>query len=123
MEYFLVFLGVCMVPAILNMIFLFITVKFNLWNWISRFLFSENYKDKVNEDNVKSALIPFVSTVILFETITLYIGAIIYYIVKYTIIIPFGKIINFFSNGIMKGLNRIENKREFYNKLNNYNKI
>ena len=122
MEYFLVFLGVCMVPAILNMIFLFITVKFNLWNWISRFLFSENYKDKVNEDDVKRALIPFVSTIILLQIIISYIGTAIYYVVKYTMALPIIKVIDFFSNEMMNGFNRIEDKREFYNKLNNYNK-
>lgn len=113
----LIILAVCIIPAILNSLFMFITVKFNLWTWISRMMFCEEHSDRIDSSSIKGALIPFGSAIFLFGCIMFHLGTVIYYLVKY-FLYPFEKVLVFLSNGMTKYFTKIEDKREFYNELN-----
>lgn len=119
-DFLLILFLVCIIPAILNSLFMFITVKFNLWTWISRMMFCEEHydsSDRIDSDSIKGALIPFGSAIFLFAWIMFHLGTVIYYLVKY-FLYPFEKLLVFLSNGMTKYFTKIEDKREFYNELN-----
>ena len=115
----LIILAVCIIPPIINVLFLYITVKFNLWTWISRMMYSEDYNDRVDSDSVMRSLIPLYSSMTLFFCLMFHIGTIIYYIVK-ALIFPFGKLLEWINNSLVSKFEKIEDKREFYEKLNNH---
>ena len=115
----LIILAVCIIPPIINMLFLYITVKFNLWTWISRWMFSEDYNDRINPNDVKIALTPFSSMIFLLMAIVLHIGVAIYYIVK-VLLFPFRKLLDWINNSLVNRFEKIEGKREFYKELNNH---
>lgn len=116
-DFLLILFLVCIIPAILNSLFMFITVKFNLWTWISRMMFCEEHSDRIDSSSIKGALIPFGSAIFLFGCIMFHLGTVIYYLVKY-FLYPFEKVLVFLSNGMTKYFTKIEDKREFYNELN-----
>ena len=115
----LIILAVCIIPPIINMLFLYITVKFNLWTWISRWMFSEDYDDRINPDDVKMALTPFASSVFLVMAIAFHVGTAIYYIVS-ALMFPFIKLLSWINRTLVSKFERIEDKREFYKELNNH---
>lgn len=118
-DFLLILLAVCIIPPIINVLFLYITVKFNLWTWISRMMICEEDSDRIDSDNIKGALIPFGSAIFLFGCIIFHLGTVIYYIVK-VLLFPFGKLLEWINNSLVSKFEKIEGKREFYEKLNNY---
>ena len=119
-EIILGILVICVIPPIINMAIVYISVKFNIWNWITRALYCENYANTLNPDDIKRGLIPVSSFLLLFQFVLFGIGTVIYYVIKF-ILIPFRIVIDFIHNCFMSRFNKIESKREFYDKLNKKN--
>lgn len=122
MTTFLIILAICVIPPILNMLYLYITLKFNCWTWISEAAFHDDYGRNISHSNVNAALIPLSSAVCLIMILTAHILTAVYYIVKY-IFKPFVFVFNVISRRFMKLFTKMEDKNEFYEKLNNHCKL
>lgn len=119
MTIFLIILAVCVIPPILNMLYLYITLKFNCWTWISEAAFRDGWDGNISHADVKASLIPFTSAVIMAMILAAHICTVLYYIVKY-IFKPFVFVLNVISRRFMKLFTKMEDKNEFYEKLNNH---
>lgn len=115
----LIALAVCIIPPIINVLYIYITVKFNLWNWASRLMFSEDYGDRINPYDVTPALTPLCSILFLVASIVLHLGVAIYYIIR-VLLFPFIKLLSWINETLVGKLEKIEEKREFYEELNNH---
>ena len=118
MAIFLGILAIWIIPSLLNMIYMYITVKFGLWNWVAEiYLHDDGCSKKIEKDTIEFMMYPPLSIINSFGIVIFNVGTLIYYIVSY-IIYPFEKLVEFISTLFLKDINRIENKREFYKELN-----
>ena len=100
------------------MLYLYITLKFNCWNWISEAAFRDEWGN-ISQANVRASLIPFTSAIIMTVILTAHILTAVYYIVKY-MLKPFVFVLNVINRRFMKLFTKMEDKNEFYEKLNNH---
>ena len=119
MTTFLIILAVCVIPPILNMLYLYITLKFNCWNWISEAAFHDDWGRNISHANVKASLIPLTSAAIMTMILTAHILTAVYYIVNY-MLKPFVFVLNVISRRFVKLFTKMKDKNEFYEKLNNH---
>lgn len=112
----LIILGICIIPPILNMLYMFITVKFGLWNWVAEMTLRDG-KEKMEESGIKLLLCPLTSLMMLIVIILMNFFTLLYYILG-IILLPFGKLIDLFSDTMFEMVNKMEKKKEFYDILN-----
>lgn len=100
------------------MVYVFIIVKFGLWNVVSDMILRDSC-DKIQKDNIKMILCPPTNVVATFIIITTTFYDMMRYILMF-LSYPFIRLFNLFTSVIFNSVKKIEEKNEFYEKLNNY---
>ena len=116
MTIFFIILGICIIPSILNILYMYVTVKYGLWNWVAEMALGDGQR-KVEESDIKLLLCPLTSLMMLIVIIFMNFFTLLYYILG-IILLPFGKLIDLFSDTMFEMVNKMENKKEFYDILN-----
>ena len=115
-----IILGIIVIPPILNVVYAYTIVKYNLWNGISEFILCDGRTShKMDKSNIMLLIIPFVSCMCFIKIITFNTISVVYKIGK-ILLYPFIKVYEFITNGLFEHFNKIEDKREFFEKLNNH---
>ncbi len=115
-----IILGIIVIPAILNVVYAYTIVKFNLWNGISEFVLCDcRTNHKMNKTNTIFLIAPFLSLMYFVVTFAIYFAVGMYKIFN-VILYPFIKVYEFLVNSLLEHFNKIEDKREFFEKLNNH---
>lgn len=120
MTILLIILGVIVIPPIFNVMYAYAIIKYNLWNEFSEFVLCDcSTNHRMDKSNIISLIIPFVSCVHFIVTIGFYFIFVIYKILK-IILYPIVWVYRFIANVLTDSFNKIEDKRGFFEKLNNH---
>lgn len=121
MTTFLITLLFCIViPPIFNILYAFIVVKFNLWNELSEVILCDsNPNHKITKDNILWLIVPCVSLMSFMTIFSVNFIVVIYKVFK-VLLYPLIKLYEFMSDGLTNYFNKVEDKREFFEKLNNH---
>lgn len=115
-----IILGIVVIPAIFNVICAYVIVKFNLWNGVSElFLCDGKTNHRVDKTTVLFLIVPFLSLMNFIVIFGTYFAIGMYKIFK-VILYPFIWLYGFIANSLSVYFSKIEDKREFYDKLNNH---
>jgi hypothetical protein len=119
MTMFLIILGICIIPPILNILYMYVTVKYGLWNWVAKMTLKDG-KRKMEESDIKTLLYPLMSLMVLTVIIFMNFFTLLYHILR-IILLPFGKLIDLFSDTMFEMVNKMQKKKEFYDILDKRN--
>lgn len=116
----LIILGIIVVPPIFNVVYTFVTVKFNLWNEISELIICDGKSNhKIDKYDIIWLIAPFLSCICFIAIFSIILAVIICKLAK-ILLYPFIKTYEFIIDGLINYFNKIEDKREFFNKINNH---
>lgn len=113
-----IILGIIVIPAVLNILYIFITVKFSLWNWVAEMALRDG-GNAIDKSSVYDLILPIYSLFVGLTIIFCNLGTLVYYVIKYALY-PFIKLIELISDACFVNARKIEDKIEFYEKLNNH---
>ena len=114
MNTFLIILAICVVPGIVNWLWIWLTVKYNLWNSVMELVFSS---DKFDESWTFALICPISSAIIcaalIFASVCVLLSMLIVVILS-----PFKLILDYLTNYMKK----ILKKNEYYNTIKTQSK-
>ena len=117
---FWIILGICIIPPIFNVTYAFIIVKFNLWSGLSEFILCDcSSKHKIDKTSIIFLIAPFLSCMNFIVIIFMHFFVGVYKLGK-ILLYPFIKAYEFMTNGLFSYFNKVEEKMEFFEKINNH---
>ena len=119
---FLIVLLLCtvVIPPIFNVLYAYIIVKFNLWSGISEFILCDGRTShNMDKLNIMFLIVPFLSCMCFIIIITFNTISVVYKMGK-ILLYPFIKVYEFIANGLFGYFNKVEDKRRFFENINNH---
>ena len=120
LDFLIVLLLVVVIPPIFNVVYAYIIVKFNLWSGISEFILCNGITShKMDKLQIMYLIVPFLSCMCFIVIITFNTVSVVYKMCK-ILLYPFIKVYEFITNGLLSYFNKVEDKRRFFENVNNH---
>lgn len=103
------------IPPIINGLVLYITLKYNLWNWVTKMAFRDGGK-KLDKDCLKACIIPGMSSLLTLTIVMCGFMSLFYF----SLIKPFEILFNIIGGKFAEFFQKIENRKEFFEELSNH---